>query len=111
MLFHRVDVSQGRSDGDGMSTIVLILALLLTSLIAVGLLWWFKFRPRLPVAAIQPFVKPTYRTLTPEERVNIENYLLSQQDEKTGFKTLPTFDPNTLTNRDLTPTKLVLTPK
>ncbi|WP_145514869.1 intracellular growth attenuator family protein [Yersinia massiliensis] len=94
-----------------MSTIVLILALLLTSLIAVGLLWWFKFRPRLPVAAIQPFVKPTYRTLTPEERVNIENYLLSQQDEKTGFKTLTTFDPNTLTNRDLTPTKLVLTPQ
>ncbi|CQJ03421.1 intracellular growth attenuator family protein [Yersinia frederiksenii] len=94
-----------------MSTIVLILALLLTSLIAVGLLWWLKFRPRLPVAAIQPFVKPTHRTLTPEERVNIENYLLSQQDEKTGFKTLTTFDPNTLTNRDLAPAKLVLTPQ
>ncbi|CQD36637.1 intracellular growth attenuator family protein [Yersinia mollaretii] len=93
-----------------MSTIVLILALLLTSLIAVGLLWWFKFRPSPRVAATLPFAKPTHRTLTPEERVNIENYLLSQH-ENSGFKALSTFDPNTLTNRDFAPEKLVLTPQ
>lgn len=91
-----------------MSTIVLILALLLTSLIAVGLLWWFKFRPSPRVAATLPFAKPTHRTLTPEERVNIENYLLSQH-ENSGFKALSTFDPDTLTNRDFAPEKLVLT--
>ncbi|WP_145490264.1 intracellular growth attenuator family protein [Yersinia aleksiciae] len=93
-----------------MSTIVLILALLLTSLITVGLLWWFKFRRSSRVAATLPFAKPTHRILTPEERVNIENYLLSQH-ENPGFKTLSTFDPNTLTNRELAPVKLILTPQ
>ncbi|WP_145553190.1 intracellular growth attenuator family protein [Yersinia bercovieri] len=93
-----------------MSTIVLILALLLTSLIAVGLLWWFKFRRSPRVAATLPFVKPTHRLLTPEERVNIENYLLGQH-ENSGLKNLSAFDPNTLINRDLSPEKLVLTPQ
>ncbi|WP_145498845.1 intracellular growth attenuator family protein [Yersinia bercovieri] len=93
-----------------MSTIVLILALLLTSLIAVGLLWWFKFRHSPRIAATLPFVKPTHRLLTPEERVNIENYLLGQH-ENSGLKNLSAFDPNTLINRDLSPEKLVLTPQ
>lgn len=93
-----------------MSTIVLILALLLTSLIAVGLLWWFRFRRTAPVTATLLFAKPTHRKLTPEERVNIENYLLNQQD-KLGFKPQSNFDSRTLTNSSFTPTKLILTPQ
>ena len=93
-----------------MSTIVLILALLLTSLITVGLLWWFRFRRPIPVTATLPFAKPTHRKLTPEERVNIENYLLNQQD-KIGFKPQSTFDTRTLTNSALSPAKLILIPQ
>ncbi|HHH0429595.1 TPA: intracellular growth attenuator family protein [Yersinia enterocolitica] len=93
-----------------MSTIVLILALLLTSLITVGLLWWFRFRRPIPVTATLPFAQPTHRKLTPEERVNIENYLLNQQD-KIGFKPQSTFDTRTLTNSVSSPAKLILTPQ
>lgn len=89
---------------------VLILALLLTSLIAVGLLWWFRFRRPAPVTATLPFAKPIHRKLTPEERVNIESYLLGQR-EKLGFKAQSTFDTRTLTNNNLVPAKLVLTPQ
>lgn len=95
MYFHSVDVNLKRSDGDGMSTIVLILALLLTSLIAVGLLWWLRFRRPHPITAALPFVKSTHRKLTPEERVSIENYLRNQQN-KHGFNTQQAFDSHAL---------------
>ncbi|ANI30475.1 Intracellular growth attenuator protein igaA [Yersinia entomophaga] len=74
-----------------MSTIVLILALLLTSLVAVALLWWFKYHQISAVPVALPFVKPTHRTLTPEERVAVENYLLNQSENGT-FKKLPGLD-------------------
>lgn len=95
-----------------MSTIVLILALLLTSLIAAGLWWWFRFRRPDPVTAALPFVKPIPRKLTPEERVNIESYLRSQQENR-GFKAQPTFDSHSLASSSLSPTTatLVLTPQ
>ncbi|WP_145557895.1 intracellular growth attenuator family protein [Yersinia aldovae] len=89
---------------------VLILALLLTSMIVVGLWWWFRFRHLSLATVTMPFVKPTCRKLTPEERVNIENYLLNQQ-EKVGFKSQPTFDSRTLTNDNISSGKLVLTPQ
>ncbi|CNH65959.1 intracellular growth attenuator family protein [Yersinia pekkanenii] len=89
---------------------LLILSLLLTSLIAVGLLWWFRFRRATSGAAILLFAKPTHRKLTSEERVNIEHYLLNQQ-EKLGFKTSSTFDTHTLTNSNTSPVKLVLIPQ
>ncbi len=93
-----------------MSTIVLILALLLTSLIAVGLLWWLRFRRPHPITAALPFVKPTHRKLTPEERVSIENYLRNQQN-KHGFNTQPAFDSHALAASTSSTPMLVLTPQ
>ncbi len=110
MYFHSVDVNLKRSDGDGMSTIVLILALLLTSLIAVGLLWWLRFRRPHPITAALPFVKLTHRKLTPEERVSIENYLRNQQN-KHGFNTQPAFDSHALAASTSSTPMLVLTPQ
>lgn len=93
-----------------MSTIVLILALLLTSLIAVGLLWWLRFRRPHPITAALPFVKLTHRKLTPEERVSIENYLRNQQN-KHGFNTQPAFDSHALAASTSSTPMLVLTPQ
>ena len=109
-FLHSVDVSQKRFNGNRKSTMVLILALLLISLIVVGLLWWIRFHRPSSVTAAMPFVKPTYRKLTPEERSNIESYLLNQQ-ENLGFKSQVGFDSRRLTNGNISSEKQVLTPK
>ncbi|AJI96030.1 intracellular growth attenuator IgaA family protein [Yersinia ruckeri] len=90
-----------------MSTIVLILALLFTSLVAVALLWWFKYRSASSVPL--SFIKPTHRTLAPEERVAVENYLLNLPGSSTS-NTLPSFDPKALQGHNNASTELALTP-
>lgn len=70
-----------------MSTIALILALVLVCLIAAGVYFWLRFRHRLALAGSLPFIKPTHRKLTAEERVAIESYL--NQQGRLGSKLLP----------------------
>ncbi len=70
-----------------MSTIALILALVLTCLLAVGVYFWFKLRNRPALSGSLPFIKPTHRKLTAEERAAIEYYL--NQQNRLGSKLLP----------------------
>lgn len=65
-------------DGDSMSTIVLILALVLACLIAAGLYLWFKARNQPMLTRALPFIKPTHRKLSGEERMAVEHYLSLQ---------------------------------
>lgn len=65
--------------------------------------------PPAPVTATLPFAKPIHRKLTPEEQVNIESYLLGQRE--TRIQSSIAFDTRTLTNNNLVPAKLVLTPQ
>lgn len=74
-------------DGDSMSTIVLILALVLTSLIAAGLYLWFRARNQQMLTHALPFIKPTHRKLSGEERAAVEHYLSLQN--KRSNKLLP----------------------
>lgn len=85
-----------------MSTIVLILALVLACLIIAGLYFWFKARNRPVLARSLPFLKPTHRKLTSEERAAVEHYL--GQQNRLGNKLLPGSSP-------LSATKLALTPQ
>lgn len=85
-----------------MSTIVLILALVLACLIAAGLYLWFKARSQPLLARTLPFIKPTHRKLTAEERAAVEYYL--KQQNKLGNKLLPG-------NPALPSAKLALTPQ
>jgi hypothetical protein len=61
-----------------MSTIVLILALVLACLIAAGLYLWFKARNQPMLTRALPFIKPTHRKLSGEERMAVEHYLSLQ---------------------------------
>ncbi|WP_431224647.1 intracellular growth attenuator family protein [Serratia sp. L9] len=70
-----------------MSTIALILALVLACLIAAGIYFWFRLRKRLALAGSLPFIKPTHRKLTAQERSAIEYYL--NQQNRLGNKLLP----------------------
>jgi hypothetical protein len=85
-----------------MSTIVLILALVLACLIAAGLYLWFKARNQPLLTRALPFIKPTHRKLTGEERTAVEHYL--GQQNKLSNKLLPG-------NGSLPSAKLALTPQ
>ena len=85
-----------------MSTIVLILALVLACLIAAGLYLWFKARNQPLLTRALPFIKPTHRKLTGEERAAVEHYL--GQQNKLSNKLLPG-------NGSLPSSKLALTPQ
>ncbi|CAI2500261.1 intracellular growth attenuator family protein [Serratia liquefaciens] len=85
-----------------MSTIVLILALVLACLIAAGLYLWFKARNQPLLTRALPFIKPTHRKLTGEERAAVEHYL--GQQNKLSNKLLPG-------NSSLPSAKLALTPQ
>ncbi|HEI8868528.1 TPA: intracellular growth attenuator family protein [Serratia odorifera] len=85
-----------------MSTIVLILALVLACLIAAGLYFWFRARNRPVLARSLPFIKPTHRKLTAEERAAVEHYL--SQQNRLGNKLLPS-------SPALSSAKLALTPQ
>lgn len=65
-------------NGDSMSTIALILALVLACLIAAGLYLWFKARNQPMLTRALPFIKPTHRKLSGEERMAVEHYLSLQ---------------------------------
>lgn len=90
-------------DGDSMSTIVLILALVLACLIAAGLYLWFKARNQPMLTRALPFIKPTHRKLSSEERMAVEHYLSLQN--MLSNKLLPGSSPS------LPSAKLVLTPQ
>ncbi|MFI8417326.1 intracellular growth attenuator family protein [Serratia sp. NPDC078593] len=85
-----------------MSTLVLILALVLACLIVASLYFWFKARHQPVLARSLPFIKPTHRKLTPEERSAIERYL--GQQSRLSNKLLPG-------NAALPTAKLSLTPQ
>lgn len=85
-----------------MSTIVLILALVLACLIAAGLYLWFKARNQPLLTRTLPFIKPTHRKLTGEERAAVEHYL--GQQNKLSNKLLPG-------SSSLPSAKLALTPQ
>ena len=90
-------------DGDSMSTIVLILALVLACLIAAGLYLWFKARNQPMLTRALPFIKPTHRKLSGEERMAVEHYLSLQN--MLSNKLLPGSSPS------LPSAKLALTPQ
>ena len=89
-------------DGDSMSTIALILALVLACLIAAGLYLWFKARNQPMLTRALPFIKPTHRKLSGEERAAVEHYLNLQN--KLSNKLLPG------SSTSLPTAKLALTP-
>jgi len=60
-----------------MSTIVIILAVMLTCSIVAGCFFWYAMRHRPPLAKPLPFVSPPHRKLTDEERAAVERYLAS----------------------------------
>ncbi|WP_261150355.1 intracellular growth attenuator family protein [Serratia plymuthica] len=86
-----------------MSTIVLILALVLACLIAAGLYLWFKARNQPMLTRALPFIKPTHRKLSGEERMAVEHYLSLQN--MLSNKLLPGSSPS------LPSAKLALTPQ
>ncbi|WP_037431865.1 intracellular growth attenuator family protein [Serratia plymuthica] len=86
-----------------MSTIVLILALVLACLIAAGLYLWFKARNQPMLTRALPFIKPTHRKLSSEERMAVEHYLSLQN--MLSNKLLPGSSPS------LPSAKLALTPQ
>lgn len=90
-------------DGDSMSTIALILALVLACLIAAGLYLWFKARNQPMLTRALPFIKPTHRKLSGEERAAVEHYLNLQN--KLSNKLLPG------SSASLPTAKLALTPQ
>ncbi|QJW53307.1 Intracellular growth attenuator protein igaA [Serratia plymuthica] len=90
-------------DGDSMSTIVLILALVLACLIAAGLYLWFRARNQPMLTRALPFIKPTHRKLSGEERMAVEHYLSLQN--MLSNKLLPGSSPS------LPSAKLALTPQ
>ncbi|RJF53771.1 intracellular growth attenuator family protein [Serratia inhibens] len=85
-----------------MSTIALILALVLACLIAAGLYLWFKARNQPMLTRALPFIKPTHRKLSGEERAAVEHYLNLQN--KLSNKLLPG------SSTSLPTAKLALTP-
>ncbi len=89
-------------DEGSMSTIVLILVLVLACLIAAGLCFWFKFRTQPVLARSLPFIKPTHRKLTADERAAVEYYL--NQQNRPGNKFLPV-------SPGLSSSRLALTPQ
>ncbi|MFS2221821.1 intracellular growth attenuator family protein [Pantoea sp. B65] len=60
-----------------MSTIILILAVMLTCSIIAGCFFWYAMRHRPPLAKPLPFISPPHRKLTDEERVAVERYVES----------------------------------
>ncbi|WP_062789920.1 intracellular growth attenuator family protein [Serratia plymuthica] len=86
-----------------MSTIVLILALVLACLIAAGLYLWFRARNQPMLTRALPFIKPTHRKLSGEERMAVEHYLSLQN--MLSNKLLPGSSPS------LPSAKLALTPQ
>ncbi|MEE4407968.1 MULTISPECIES: intracellular growth attenuator family protein [unclassified Serratia (in: enterobacteria)] len=85
-----------------MSIIALILALVLACLIAAGLYLWFKARNQPMLTRALPFIKPTHRKLSGEERAAVEHYLNLQN--KLSNKLLPG------SSASLPTAKLALTP-
>ncbi|MGL6018940.1 MAG: intracellular growth attenuator family protein [Gibbsiella quercinecans] len=71
-----------------MSTIVLILAVVLVCLIAAGLYYWYKARSQPLLAHALPFIKPTHRKMTADERAAVEHYL-NLQNRLGGNNLLP----------------------
>lgn len=85
-----------------MSIIAMILALVLACLIAAGLYLWFKARNQPMLTRALPFIKPTHRKLSGEERAAVEHYLNLQN--KLSNKLLPG------SSTSLPTAKLALTP-
>ncbi|MDU6410192.1 MAG: intracellular growth attenuator family protein [Yersiniaceae bacterium] len=87
-----------------MSTIAVILAVLFAMLIIIGGYLRGMLRHRTPFASSLPFMKPTHRKLTPEERQAVERYL--RQSDRLSLSSLSASN-NIFSLRD----KLTLTPK
>ncbi|AGO57355.1 putative membrane protein IgaA [Serratia plymuthica 4Rx13] len=81
----------------------MILALVLACLIAAGLYLWFKARNQPMLTRALPFIKPTHRKLSGEERMAVEHYLSLQN--MLSNKLLPGSSPS------LPSAKLALTPQ
>lgn len=60
-----------------MSTIIIILAVMLTCSIGAGCFFWYAMRHRPPLAKPLPFISPPHRKLTEEERLAVERYVES----------------------------------
>ncbi|MDL4914696.1 MAG: intracellular growth attenuator family protein [Enterobacterales bacterium endosymbiont of Blomia tropicalis] len=58
-----------------MSTIIIILAVVLTCSILAGIGFWYAMRHRPPLAKPLPFISPPCRKLSDEERSAVEKYL------------------------------------
>lgn len=58
-----------------MSTIVIILAVMLTCSIGAGCFFWYAMRHRPPLAKPLPFISPPFRKLSEDERKAVERYL------------------------------------
>lgn len=70
-----------------MSTIVIILAVMLTCSIGAGCFFWYAMRHRPPLAKPLPFISPPFRKLSDDERKAVERYVSSLQ--KHGDTPLP----------------------
>ncbi|MBV4368340.1 intracellular growth attenuator family protein [Erwinia sp. BNK-24-b] len=70
-----------------MSTIVIILAVMLTCSVGAGCFFWYAMRHRPPLAKPLPFINPPFRKLSDEERKAVERYIGSL--EKSRSATLP----------------------
>ncbi|MGE9552465.1 intracellular growth attenuator family protein [Erwinia amylovora] len=70
-----------------MSTIVIILAVMLTCSIGAGCFFWYAMRHRPPLAKPLPFISPPFRKLSDDERKAVERYIDSL--EKHRKNTLP----------------------
>ncbi|EKF61991.1 intracellular growth attenuator protein IgaA [Serratia plymuthica A30] len=79
------------------------MALVLACLIAAGLYLWFKARNQPMLTRALPFIKPTHRKLSSEERMAVEHYLSLQN--MLSNKLLPGSSPS------LPSAKLALTPQ
>ncbi|MCU7367106.1 intracellular growth attenuator family protein [Pantoea stewartii] len=64
-----------------MSTIIIILALVLTCSILAGIGFWYAMRRRPPLAKPLPFISPPCRKLTERERRAVEQYLAALEKQ------------------------------
>lgn len=93
-----------------MNTMVLILTLMFICAIVVGLLLWFKIHRTLMVPAALTSIKPTHRKLTPEERLTIRQYKLTQHNPF-DFQTFPASKPHSIATEDHSLFELTLIPQ
>ena len=64
-----------------MSTIIIILAVVLTCSILAGIGFWYAMRRRPPLAKPLPFISPPCRKLSERERKAVEQYLAALEKQ------------------------------